>query len=260
VANKTLAALAAVTALVPLAAQAQEQEPRRTRVIVGPQLTPSYPGADGVSLRPYFDISRTRGDRQFAYEAPDESTSLKLYNRDGLTFGPALGFEGRRRSRDVGGLDKVGFSVELGAALQYQLAPSFRLFVEGRKGVSGHKGVTGMVGIDYVARDADRWLWSIGPRVTLADNRYARAYFGVTPAETARTGIASYRPDGGVTMFGGTTSVLRQLSPRWGVFGFAKYDRLIGDAADSPVVRRFGSRDQWTGGGGITYTFGRGVR
>ena len=61
-------------------------------------------------------------------------------------------------------------------------------------------------------------------------------------------------------MAGATTSVLRQLSDRWGVFGYAKYDRLLSDAADSPVTRRFGSRDQFSGGAGVSYTFGRGVR
>ena len=37
--------------------------------------------------------------------------------------------------------------------------------------------------------------------------------------------------------------------------GYAKYDRLLNDAADSPVVRRFGSRDQLSGGAALTYTF-----
>jgi outer membrane protein len=39
---------------------------------------------------------------------------------------------------------------------------------------------------------------------------------------------------------------------------YAKYDRLSGDAADSPVVRELGSRSQLSGGLGITYTFNLG--
>lgn len=255
-ARVVIAAIAFVAVALPAAAQ-EGDEPRRTRVILGPQLVPRFPGSDGVALRPYVDVSRTRGDRPFAFEAPDESTSVSLYSRDGLTFGPAIGFEGKRRNRDVGGLDAVGFTVELGAAAQYAVSPNLRLFAEGRKGIGGHRGVTGMIGADYVARDGNDWLFSVGPRLTLGDGRYARTYFGVTPREAAATGIPAFRPGGGMTAVGATASAHRQLSDRWGAFGYAKYDRLVGDAADSPVVARFGSRDQLSGGLGLSYTFGR---
>lgn len=254
----TLRLIACLTLLLPAAAMAQDEDkaPRRTRVILGPQLVPSFPGADRVAVRPYVDVSRTRGDRPFAYEAPDESTSIALYNRRGLSFGPAFAFEGKRRRRDVGGLDEVGFTVELGAAVQYQAKGPLRLFAEARTGLGGHRGVIGSAGIDYVARDGDRWLWAIGPRLTVGDSHYARAYFGVSPRETLATGVPAYRPDSFVAA-GATASTLRQLSDRWGVFAYAKYDRLLGDAAASLVTRRFGARDQLSGGLGVSYTFGR---
>ena len=46
-----------------------------------------------------------------------------------------------------------------------------------------------------------------------------------------------------------------QLGSRWGLFSYARYERLIGDAAKSPIVRRFGSRDQLSAGLGLSYTF-----
>ena len=45
------------------------------------------------------------------------------------------------------------------------------------------------------------------------------------------------------------------LDNRWGLFGFARYERLVGDAARSPIVRDFGSRNQLSGGIGLNYTF-----
>ena len=243
--------------IVPAAAQDDTPpSPRRTRVILGPQLVPNNPGSDIVAVRPYIDIARVRGTDPFAYEAPDESPGISIYRRDGLSFGPAFGFEGKRRSRDTGGLDEIGFTVELGASVQYQMRGPLRGFAEVRKGLGGHKGVIGMVGVDYVLRDADRWLVSVGPRLSVGDGRYARAYFGVTPRESLATGIAAYRPDS-LVMVGATTSALRQLNDRWGVFGYAKYDRIVGAAADSPVTRLFGTRNQLSGGLGVSYTFGR---
>jgi len=46
-----------------------------------------------------------------------------------------------------------------------------------------------------------------------------------------------------------------KLDRHWGLYGWAGYDRLINDAADSPIVRQFGSRDQFSGGVAIFYEF-----
>jgi outer membrane scaffolding protein for murein synthesis (MipA/OmpV family) len=132
---------------------------------------------------------------------------------------------------------------------------AIRLRVEGRKGLNGHTGLTGMIGADYVLRDHDKWLVSVGPRVTLADNRYMDAYFSLTPGDAARSGLPVYDAKGGVQMVGATVGVLRQLNDRWGVSGYAKYDRLVADAADSPVVGAFGSRNQFSAGAALSYTF-----
>jgi outer membrane protein len=64
-----------------------------------------------------------------------------------------------------------------------------------------------------------------------------------------------YRPSGGVHAVAVASGVTYALSNRWGLFGFARYERLVGDAAKSPIVRQFGSRNQLSGGIGLNYTF-----
>ena len=54
---------------------------------------------------------------------------------------------------------------------------------------------------------------------------------------------------------GAAAGFIRQLDRRWSVHGYARYDRLVGDAADSPIVRAYGSRDQFSGGLAMSYTF-----
>jgi outer membrane scaffolding protein for murein synthesis (MipA/OmpV family) len=268
--KKTVLAAAALPFLLagwsaPAAAQegeeAEKKEPRRIRVGVGAQAVPSYPGADDHSLRPLVDVSITRGSKPFDFEAPDESFGPSLIKTGGLEIGPALNFEGSRTAKDVGAdLDKVPFTFEAGAFVEYEFSPKFRFRVEGRRGLGGHDGWTGQAGVDFVARDGDDWLFSVGPRLTWSDARYHRAYFGVTAAESVRTGLAAYNPGGGIQAVGATAGFLTQLSKRFGLYSYAKYDRLVGDAADSPVVRGFGSRDQFSGGLALTYTFGRGSK
>ncbi len=256
-------AVAAVTAATanPAAAQevAQEDEgPRRTRVGVGIQLVPSFPGSDEVRIRPLFDLARTRGDRPYEFEAPDESFGFPVVRAGKFAFGPAIGFEGERDAADVGAsLPDVDFTLEVGGFVQYAFSDSLRARVEVRKGLGGHDGLIGTIGMDAIFRDGNAWLISIGPRLTLADDNYNDAYFSVAPQDVAASGLPAFRAEGGVQSAGIVAGYVRQLSARWGVYAYAKYDRLLADAADSPIVRQLGSRDQISGGLALTYTFGR---
>jgi outer membrane protein len=254
-------ALAGWTASPAAAKDGDKKEPRRIRIGAGAQFVPAYPGADRAGVRPLVDVALSRGSKPFGFEAPDESFGPSLIKTSGLEIGPALNLQGSRTAKHVGAaLDKVPFTFEAGAFVQYAFSPKFRVRTEIRKGLGGHDGWTGQAGADYVARDGDDWLFSIGPRITVSDGRYHRAYFGVTPAEAARTALPAYRPGGGVQAVGATAGLLKQLTKRWGLYSYAKYDRLVGDAGRSPVVRALGSRDQLSGGLALTYTLGGGSR
>lgn len=236
--------------------EGEDQRPRRTRIALGPQLVPSFPGSKTLNVRPLFDIDRARGDDPFPFEAPDEGSGPILVRGNGWQLGPALGFEGKRSRKETDGLlPKVGITVELGGFAQVQVTPALRLRTEVRQGIGGHKGLIGVVSADYIARDGDQWLFSIGPRVTLANDRYHRAYFGIDPAVAASSGLPAYRADGGLQAVGAATGVLYQVSPRWGLYSYARYDRLVADPARSPVVRAFGTRNQLSGGVALSFTF-----
>jgi outer membrane scaffolding protein for murein synthesis (MipA/OmpV family) len=254
----TFAALAlALPAVAQTDIPEQPHEPMRTRVFVGPQIAPATPGASKVSLGPFFDVARARGDRPFTFEAPDESVGFTVAHAGAVEVGPSLSFESKRRASDIGvPLHGVGFSVELGGFAQAWLTDRLRVRAEARKAVSGHRGWAGEVSADYVLRDRDDWLLSIGPRVTLADAKYHRAWYGITPADSAASGLPGYVPGGGVESVGVTIGYLRQLDRHWGIATYGSYYRLVGDAAASPYVRTAGSRNQPWLGLALSYTFG----
>jgi hypothetical protein len=85
-----------------------------------------------------------------------------------------------------------------------------------------------------------------------ADDDYMQAYFAVTPAQAlaSKAGLAAYDVDAGFKdiFVGGTAKF--QLSELWTLRVSARYARLIGDAADSPLVE---NENQWTAGIGVTY-------
>ena len=233
----------------------------RTRLGIGPGFAPSYPGSDDVQIYPVLEFERVDSDRPFDFEAPDESFGFDLFSTSGFSIGPVVNFEDSRKSEDVGTtLPEVGFSVEPGVFVQMDFGENFRLRSEVRKGVSGHEGWIATAGGDVILRDRDEWLFSVGPRVTWSDDRYHDAYFSVAPADAPAAGLPAFDADGGIQAYGALASTLFQVSKNWGLLLYGKYDRLTGDAADSPIVLTYGSRDQFSFGGAITYTFGPGVK
>jgi outer membrane protein len=224
---------------------------------LGAQVSPRYPGADRLIVTPMPSLSWRKTGDPVPFSAADDSIGFGfLGNHSAFNFGPALQLQAKRKPKDVGAaVDPVGFTVEAGAFVQAYVGDHFRLRAEGRKGLGGHKGLVGDVGADFIARDGDRTLFSIGPRLRLADRKYQRAYFGVTPAVAVRTGLPIFDPRAGVRAVGATAGLVHQFSRVWGMTGYAGYDRLSGDAGRSPIVRRFGSRDQFSAGLGLTYTF-----
>lgn len=239
--------------------QADGNEPteaKRTRIALGPQLVPSFPGSDGVSIAPLFNFDRANVDEPFTFEAPDESFGFSLFRSGGFSIGPSVGFEGKREDAETGTLlPEVDFSVEIGGFVQQEFGDNFRARAEVRKGVTGHEGLISLLSADYILREGLVQEFAIGPRLTIADNSFQDAYFSVRPEDAAAAGLPVYNAGGGIQAVGATAGFTRQFGRHWGVYAYAKYDRLVGDAAESPIVRVYGSRDQYSGGVALTYTF-----
>jgi outer membrane protein len=247
-------ALVAVPAWSP--ALAQDSGGYRVRVGAGAAVRPDWPGSDSHEVLPLISVNVARGDHIFRFKAPDDSFGIEVMRQNGFSFGPVVNWVSSRKDKDVGApLGKVKSSVELGAFAQYDLTESLRLRGELRQGVSGHKGMVGQIGIDQVWRDGDKYVFSVGPRLTFANGRYNRAYFEVTPEAALLTGLPVYDPGSSVLGVAIASGLSYQFNDTFGMFGYAKAERLIGDAGKSPVVREFGSRSQLSAGLGLTYTF-----
>lgn len=88
---------------------------------------------------------------------------------------------------------------------------------------------------------------------------YAQTYFGVTPGGSARSGLPVYNARKGWKDWTlgamGNVSLTGDLTHGLSAVGGVAYRRMLDDAADSPVVRIAGSRNQWYGAVGLAYTF-----
>lgn len=223
----------------------------------GAQLFPKYPGADSYGINPYPIFGLRREGTPMPFQGPDDAIGFGFLGRDSVVnFGPAIRLRNKRDQDDVGAaVGNVGLTVEAGGFVQVSPVRNFRIRAELRQGIGGHRGLVGDIGADLVFRDEGTYIFSIGPRARWADNDFHQAYFGVTPAVSGTSGLAAFEPDSGFYAVGGVAGLTVKLGRNWGLQGYAGYDRLIGDAADSPIVRGFGSRDQFSGGAGLFVEF-----
>jgi outer membrane protein len=81
-----------------------------------------------------------------------------------------------------------------------------------------------------------------------------RTYFGVTEPESARSGLDAFTPSRAIYSAGFEIAAYQPVQANWGITASVRYDRLRGEAADSPIVRQ-GSRDQWSAMLGLTRYF-----
>ena len=236
----------------------KEDKPRRiVRVGLGAESVPDHVGAKGRKWAPLINIDRKREGETFEFEAPDESFGFRLARLGGLEVGPAIALESSRKpSRFPVPVEKVSRTLEAGAFVQHYLGESARVRAELRKGLGGHDGWVSQISADFIAREGDSYLISVGPRLTWADDKYQQAFFSVSPATSTASGLALYEPGGGWRGAGAAASGHFEVAPNWGLYTYGRFERLIGDAGRSPLIRAYGSRNQLSAGLALTYTFG----
>jgi MipA family protein len=150
----------------------------------------------------------------------------------------------RKASRDPEFTDlaDIDATLELGFGASY-VADNWRVFGDLRYGAFGHEGLVADLGGDVIFRPSADLTLTLGPRAQYGDGRFVRTYFGV-PNATA-TFPTTYAPSGGLVSTGAEAGFSYRLDDRWSVEGAARYDRLRGDAGNSPITQQ-GSRDQFS--------------
>ena len=222
-------------------------------------VSPDYIGSKTYRVGPRGGLQFSRSGELPIFSASDDSPGLQLIGDNTLTTGVVVGWQSSRDNDGaLKGFDKIDWSIEPGLYAAWWPTAGLRLRGEVRRGFHGDEGWMADLGADAVLDDR-RWLLSIGPRVHLADSKFTHTYFEVTAAEAAQSpyGVKPFGAHGSFTAVGGLVSVEYRYKKRWSVLADADYQRILGTAADSPIVAQLGSRDQFTAAIGLRYAFGR---
>lgn len=215
----------------------------RFTIGAGAQYTPDYFGADDYSFGPAgtlrFDYLRLPGGFEFG-------SQRVVGFIEGFAPRGSLRYIGSRKASDnpeLRGLENVDAALELGLGLGYE-AQYFRVFGDVRYGLIGHSAWVGDFGADAILRPNENLIVNFGPRADWGGSGFMNSYFRVTDSEADESGLDAYTPDIGFYSVGVELNARYSLSENWGVEGTATYDRLIGDAADSPIVQ-LGTENQF---------------
>jgi outer membrane scaffolding protein for murein synthesis (MipA/OmpV family) len=241
----------------PVLAQDDDDEPlieTRMTVGLGASVGPTYFGSDDYDIGPWgtvrFDYLRLPGGLSWG-----SANSLGV--RQGFGLRGSFRYIGNRDGRDeLRGLDDVDPTLEVGLGIGYETR-DWRAFTDVRYGFGGHDAWVGEVGADAIYQPMDRLILNAGPRLDFGTQGFMQTYFGITEDESVASGLPAYNPRGGLTAIGFELGARYSFTNDWGIEGVATYDRLMNDAADSPITE-LGSADQFGFRLGITRTISLG--
>jgi MipA family protein len=222
-------------------------------------IDPAFPGAKETdyvwSGRPILDSHRA-GEREWL-SLPNDAFGIGLYNAGNFRVGVAGDFIGRRNRSDapnaLDGVHNIDYTFEAGGFAEYYPAPFLRTRVELLQGFTGAEGFEANLMADFIYRASPQLTFTAGPRLQIVDNKYASAFFSTANLELPLT--PAYNAAGGLNAAGIDVTARYDLTERFSVRAFGEWNRLLGDAADSALVKQRGSADQLQVGLGAAYKF-----
>lgn len=238
---------------------------------VGPNVFTSFPGAKSVSIWPTGYITWHKPGEPEPFVSPDDGFGIALFDIGWLKAGPVARFIPERtpggafgtigNNNNFFGLHNVGFTAELGGFIEAWPIEFLRIRFEGRQGVSGADGFDANLALDFVKRWG-LFTFSAGPRLQWGDDRFVNAYFSVTPAEAflnrlafPAQGLFPYQAQAGLVSAGGFGAIKYDFAPAWSATAFGGVVRYVDSAGGSPIPNLLGSRNNFSAGVIVAYSF-----
>lgn len=182
-----------------------------------------------------------------------DDVRLRLLRGQGFELGVLGGWRMGRDSSDsakLSGFADIDGGLVIGAFAGYRMGATF-LSASYHHQVTGDDtgGVVRLLAEQSFKLSATAKLVA-GVGTNIASEDYMRTNFGVTAAQAGLLPITT--PGAGFKdVFASATATI-DLDPRWTLFLTGRYSRLVGDAADSPVID---TANQFYAGAGLSYKF-----
>ncbi|SEG77689.1 MipA/OmpV family protein [Bosea lathyri] len=222
----------------------------------GLRYQPDYEGSNDYMFRARPIISLGRGVKSTWWSAEDDAISIGFFSGQAWR----VGFSGdilwkRNASTNVAliGMPEPKFGVEAGGFVEFYPTSWLRGRVDLRRGFVTHDALVADVKLEAFTR-IGAWSLGAGPRMRIAGADYVRTYFG-TYGGWPGTGGLLQRFNAGVYSVGAIAQATYNWTDKFQTTAYVEYKHLVGDAAKSPIVKTYGSRDSITLGISASYAF-----
>lgn len=199
---------------------------------------PAYEGADRYKAAPIPDVSVTYKEGLFFANIWDGIGSYPLMGED-YKVGASVGYApGRQEDDDRDTLRGMG-DIDGGATANLMGEYSFGQITASGKISTGTEdyGTTAKLELGTMFPVAERFTVMGSAGATWADEEHMETYFGVSSAQSARSGHRRHHADAGIKSVGFSVGVIYSVTDQWDVKLMVMGDQLLGDAADSPIVK-----------------------
>jgi outer membrane scaffolding protein for murein synthesis (MipA/OmpV family) len=245
---------------------AEQEKALNLRIGLGVGAAPDYLGSNDYTVIPFPNFDLRYG--QYGVRSSRLGIEADVVGIRGLDAGPIIRYDrGRSDVNDsaVALLPEIDGSVELGAfigagiplsvlGVESQSIVTARIeALQGLKG--GHEGATVGTSLGLVTPVTEDLTLIGSLSTTFMSKDYASSYFDVSAAGSAASGLSTFDAGSGFRDVGITVIGNYKLNENWSLNGIGSYTRLVGDAANSPIVKDRGSANQFLGGLGFSYTF-----
>ena len=219
-------------------------------------LSPDYEGSDDIGVQglPFLDVSwRNRFFINFW-----QGLGVNIIRNKNLTFGTSIGYYGSREEDDneaLRGLGNVDGGIDGRLFLFVPVGP-ISLTSMFRHDLSGnHDGAIFSVGALYFKPVTPKLRVNLQGQLNFASEKFMNTYFDINLSQANRSSMAIYDADAGIKDISAFKILIYSFTRHWNVVSFMGFSRLLGDAANSPIVDVKGTANQFRFGLGFSYRF-----
>lgn len=224
------------------------------RVGYGLGLTPDYEGSDDFRFLnvPLMEIN-------FRNKLVLQGTKIRynLLTHELFRAGPLINYKfGREEKRNsaLTGMGDEKDALEAGMFFDGRYK-GFIYSGDIRHGMGSGLGISGRFIFGHGIYQDEKFMAVAALQMKWGGDATNRELFGVTAEQSISTGIAAFDPDGGLSSAGLNFYGRYQVGENMRLEGLIGLTRITGKAADSPLVRDFGSRNQFMMGFGARISF-----
>lgn len=246
-------ALGACMLALPAMAQAEPPQDWDVTIGAGAGIVPEYEGSDNYEVVPVPVVEAEYQEGLFFLSGRRGIGSYPI-RTDDYKIGGSIGYDfGRDESDDrenLTGMGDVDGSVTANLMADHTILGVANIAGGVTTALTGDYGTTADIrlGSRYPVNDRVSLTGSVG--TTLADDEHMQHFFGVSPSQSAASGYAAHDAGAGFKSVGVSIGANYAIDDRWNVNATIKGDQLLGDAADSPVVK-----DEFQSSGFVTTSY-----